>query len=205
MIVEFQWQWWWSKEWEKDWTDVFPDSSVTNLAPLFRWLDLTLDGGGLTSPDNIGLLDNDFSILLLTNFAQYNCIANHNHCGTMDCFQNHCRIIHLASFVHTLNFCNAVSSVVTIICCLTPVIIIWFTIVCNNCEMFQLFFFPPVFATFATLTYFDKTAGIFHIHRDPVYRMHQSTKHCDDCDDCRKKVNISKHLESRSELCRADS
>ena len=97
----------------------------------------------------------------------------------MDCFQNHCRIIHLASFVHTLNFWNAVSSVVTIICCLTPVMIIWFTIVCNNCEMFQLFFSPPVFATFATLTYFDKTARIFHIHRDPVYRMHQSTKHCD--------------------------
>ena len=35
------------------------------------------------------------------------------------------------------------------------------------------------FVFFATLTYFDKTARIFHIHRDPVYRMHQSTKHCD--------------------------
>ena len=46
-------------------------------------------------------------------------------------------------------------------------------------KCFIIFFSPPVFATFATLTYFDKTARIFHIHRDPVYRMHQSTKHCD--------------------------
>ena len=32
--------------WERDRADVFPDSSVTNLAPLVPWLDLTGGEGG---------------------------------------------------------------------------------------------------------------------------------------------------------------
>ena len=62
--------------WERDRADVFPDSSVTNLAPLVPWLDLTGGEGGKAALDLTPQLIITFKALIVKHLIRYSQIVN---------------------------------------------------------------------------------------------------------------------------------